>query len=96
MQTGADRGLWGDRARGRIIIGHGFAQVRSLSSPNKIVSGMPVAGHARQSTIKTESGRLKVFAGGDIVRGLVLVITTIFESCEAAKGIFTSLGRLSL
>jgi glutamate synthase (NADPH/NADH) small chain len=44
------------------------------------------------STHAFQTTNPKIFAGGDMVRGSVLVVTAVFEGREAAKGIAAYLG----
>jgi glutamate synthase (NADPH/NADH) small chain len=44
------------------------------------------------SQFKYQTSNLKVFAGGDMVRGSDLVVTAVFEGREAAEGILDYLG----
>ena len=55
---------------------HGTGRVRVSASP----------------TTPFQTTNLKVFAGGDMVRGSDLVVTAVFEGREAAKGILGYLG----
>ena len=47
--------------------------------------------HCAEENLPFQTTNMKVFAGGDIVRGSDLVVTAVFEGREAAKSIISFL-----